>query len=988
MVWCGGMLRERRWIFALLIFVGAINATGLPASVVINEILFLPGMAGAEIPGYDHPWVELLNNDHLPVNVEGWTLTNRSGIVLAVLPDWEIPGGCYLTIHFGTGTDDSDFSDGVGHFWIEKPFDGVFDPADGECAVYAGLPGVETIVDFVAWSARGTHTSGIALEHAIDAGIWTLGDFLDTSELLPADTIGRIFNGYDTDRAMDWWVLPWTEFVRPGITQPENPLQYFPEKNIVTTDTTPTFDWADVPWVDSYRLQVDNDPDFGSPILDISGLTDSAYTPADPLPSDIYFFRIAGLVGDEETRWSAAWLFMVDAGDLEIISIEEPESCPFFWQRKDTNLLCLYDMRYEFFGPVCTRPGCAEGGPARWDGPHPERQPWLPHNRWYCCRAAIAMVNARYGGNLSQDRISYHTCHNDLPGPEGDLGHDRGYTAHEVRDTLSWALNGAPIDHRHKPSGFGFDELSQWIKDLDCFVAAIPGHCLVLEGYAVLSMGTKLIQIVYIKDPWSGPNIRKIFAWQHIGRPQPGGLHRDIIHVFLQPRTGVTGRVQERSVSQDSDGDGVMDFDEINRFHTDPNNPDTDGDDVPDKEEIFGYTFYDTYCGGNNDPLNFPDIDNDNLRAELDCDTDNGGTSDGGEDIDGDGILCEHGELDPFVPADDQIWIMTDRLVYFVGQDVYVTGRSFHANSTYPYEIGIGCPAFATCNPIGQTGQVGTDATGTIPMWTWVWRCQEPGIYYIIVDVLRDGHYSGPDNRDPAVCFQCMLPPITQFYTSITVDAGESAILRPDQLSPKFWAYISQGREVAPVTFIQICLPFLGCTEEVSGGIEGVFFRLAEPGTEFPDWMATELPPGLQLNEQVGALFGIPVSEGTWHPAVLAVDQATGEIVAIWKLTLTVERPEEQPPQADAYAQAGEGPPSKEIWVWFGETVTFDGRRSRDPDGRIVRYEWDFGDGTRAYGRVVSHQFEEPGTYRVCLTVWDDDGLHDRDCITVHVGVD
>jgi len=755
--------------------------------MVINEVLYLPGRAAAEVPGYEIPWVELLNVGDGPVNVGGWSLSNRDGLALTVLPDWDVPAGCYLTVHFGAGVNDNDFTDCEGHFWTEgapyqvflplimKNFTATsapaspsstppgpfgrphgssqpFDEMEDECALYAGPPSTATIVDFVAWSGDGDYDPGTAHDYAVAAGIWTAGDFLDTSDLGPVDTIGRIFNGYDANKAADWWVMPWTDFVRPGISQPENPIQYLPEKYIVLTDTTPTFDWADVPWVDSYRLQVDNDRDFSSPVLDVSGLAASTYTPTTPLASDLYFYRIAGQVGGEETRWSAAWLFVVDAGGLQTLSTHRA-SCPFFWQRKDTDLLCLYNMgRFD----SDLRPGCRETGEARWDGPHPEEKPWLPHNRMNCCPASIAMVNARYGGDLSQDRISYQTFHNYLDGPEGDLGHDLGYSDGEIRDTLSWALNGATITHHTGP--FTFAQLQQWIKDLDCFVATIPGHCLVPDGYAELSMGEKLIQVLYINDPWRGPHTRKVYAWEKIGAPQPEGLQADLTNVFLQPQRGVTGRKQEASVTMDSDGDGVMDFDEIHRFHTDPDNPDTDGDEVPDKKEIRSYTFYDTDpCGGDNDPLNFPDIDGDGLRAERDCDTDDGGGFDGGEDVNGNGVDCEPGETDPYRAADDEIWITTDKGVYLVGQDVYITGRRFHANSDYPYEIGPGCPDFVSGDAITPIGRVGSDDTGTIPEWTWVWKCPEPGEYYIVVDVLKDGHYSEPDNRDPYTCFFCSL---------------------------------------------------------------------------------------------------------------------------------------------------------------------------------------------------------------------------------------
>jgi PKD repeat protein len=52
--------------------------------------------------------------------------------------------------------------------------------------------------------------------------------------------------------------------------------------------------------------------------------------------------------------------------------------------------------------------------------------------------------------------------------------------------------------------------------------------------------------------------------------------------------------------------------------------------------------------------------------------------------------------------------------------------------------------------------------------------------------------------------------------------------------------------------------------------------------------------------------------------------------------------------------------------------VAFDGTSSYDADGRIVRYQWDFGDGSGAQGPTATHIFETPGTYDVALTVTDD----------------
>ena len=42
-----------------------------------------------------------------------------------------------------------------------------------------------------------------------------------------------------------------------------------------------------------------------------------------------------------------------------------------------------------------------------------------------------------------------------------------------------------------------------------------------------------------------------------------------------------------------------------------------------------------------------------------------------------------------------------------------------------------------------------------------------------------------------------------------------------------------------------------------------------------------------------------------------------------------------------------------------------------DPQGRIVSFQWFFGDGRAGFGRHPSHNFKTPGTYRVVLRSTD-----------------
>jgi PKD repeat protein len=60
-----------------------------------------------------------------------------------------------------------------------------------------------------------------------------------------------------------------------------------------------------------------------------------------------------------------------------------------------------------------------------------------------------------------------------------------------------------------------------------------------------------------------------------------------------------------------------------------------------------------------------------------------------------------------------------------------------------------------------------------------------------------------------------------------------------------------------------------------------------------------------------------------------------------------------------------------------GQPVAFDAGGSIDPDGRIVSYAWDFGDGITGSGITATHVYSQAGVYQVALTATDDDGLFD-----------
>ena len=58
--------------------------------------------------------------------------------------------------------------------------------------------------------------------------------------------------------------------------------------------------------------------------------------------------------------------------------------------------------------------------------------------------------------------------------------------------------------------------------------------------------------------------------------------------------------------------------------------------------------------------------------------------------------------------------------------------------------------------------------------------------------------------------------------------------------------------------------------------------------------------------------------------------------------------------------------------------VTLDANASRDADGSIASFQWDFGDGATATGAIAQHTYLKSARFEVRLSVTDDDGAVGR----------
>lgn len=65
--------------------------------------------------------------------------------------------------------------------------------------------------------------------------------------------------------------------------------------------------------------------------------------------------------------------------------------------------------------------------------------------------------------------------------------------------------------------------------------------------------------------------------------------------------------------------------------------------------------------------------------------------------------------------------------------------------------------------------------------------------------------------------------------------------------------------------------------------------------------------------------------------------------------------------------------------------VRFNASNSKDSDGSIASYQWNFGDGGTGTGKIVSHEFKKEGRFKITLKVTDDDG--DSDTATGEVEI-
>jgi DNA/RNA endonuclease G (NUC1) len=120
------------------------------------------------------------------------------------------------------------------------------------------------------------------------------------------------------------------------------------------------------------------------------------------------------------------------------------------------------------------------------------------------------------------------------------------------------------------------------------------------------------------------------------------------------------------------------------------------------------------------------------------------------------------------------------------------------------------------------------------------------------------------------------------------------------------------------------------------------------------------------------------VDWNTYRTTVDAIEALTGyDLLAL--LPDDIENAVESGTQPPIAAIAG--PAS----IAEGDSATFDASASIDPNGSVVSYAWDFGDGATGSGVSVTHTFAQDGVFQVRVTATDNDGLTDSATFTLTV---
>ena len=157
---------------------------------------------------------------------------------------------------------------------------------------------------------------------------------------------------------------------------------------------------------------------------------------------------------------------------------------------------------------------------------------------------------------------------------------------------------------------------------------------------------------------------------------------------------------------------------------------------------------------------------------------------------------------------------------------------------------------------------------------------------------------------------------------------------------------------------------------------ENVFISEWSGNTCYFNWKQNGKWTGHKKAPTPGITIGFTSSAlSAANNAAIAVAHSTA---AIYLIVSQGESPDPNPPGPEPEPDPNLPPSAHFTFSPLGGlypvSVTFNAGNSKDSDGTITNYHWDFGDGATGSGKVVSHVYNREGRFEISLRVTDDDG--------------
>jgi len=237
------------------------------------------------------------------------------------------------------------------------------------------------------------------------------------------------------------------------------------------------------------------------------------------------------------------------------------------------------------------------------------------------------------------------------------------------------------------------------------------------------------------------------------------------------------------------------------------------------------------------------------------------------------------------------------------------------------------------------------DVDGSIVNWVWNWG-------------------DGSQGSGETAHYAFKYPGLFKVTLTVIDNSGGS--------NNTFRVIIVSARNLAPIPVFQISAP--------DGFMTNRTIQVDSTGSYDPDgyitkwlWNFGDGMPG--SGKAVGHKYTQP---GTFTITLTIEDNGTKQNSTSQPVTLSV---------APNLAPIASINTNGKTQVVANENMIFDGRASKDDDGSIVNYTWDFGDGTYKYSAYVTKAFPDTavGTVTVKLTVRDNLGLTNTASVAITV---